>query len=166
MTLWLTQCCLMCYRYAQPVSPVSLSFLCSSVDSFATSLLNWLFSTRSFSAGSFAFVPWVLSNTHKAIHPGFVMNTITHFPQRKVLNLLFAKDSNQNPWTLSFRSTKNCCFKKAESKAKLVSPMLMCLNTDTCHRSRDGFSPPESHCEEDHQPQIVPSTSAPYLVWP
>jgi len=53
------------------------------------------------------------------------MNTITHF-QWKVLNLLFAKDSDQNPWTLSFRSTKKTCFsEKAESKAQLVSLMLV-----------------------------------------
>lgn len=109
----------MCCRYAQSVSPVSLSSLCSSVDSFATSLPNWLFSTRSLSAGSFSFVPWVLSNTHKTIHPGFVMNTITHF-QWKVLNLLFAKDSDQNPWTLSFRSTKKpASLKKLNPKPNL-----------------------------------------------
>lgn len=82
MTLWLTWCCLMCCRYALSVSPVSLSSLCSYVDSFSTSLLSQLYSTRSFSVRIFAFVSWILFAICTAIHPLYVrkgfMNVIIH----------------------------------------------------------------------------------------
>lgn len=151
----------MCCRYAQSVSPVSLSSLCSYVDSFTTSLLSQLYSTRSFSAGIFAFVSWILSAIHTAIHPLYVrkgfMNAVTPL-QRKVVNLLFKKRKiqikNPGPKALGVQKTKlllwkiwihpDCCCQRHLSHAHC----LVCLKTDMCHKSGNGFLPPESHTVE------------------